>query len=171
MRHLLVCVAVANLWAAPHGRAAPAPTAGAAEEKAIAELVKLGAVVERRAAGGPAVRVRWDRRKVTDEQLVHLKALPRLKHLDLSMNNIRGPGLAHLEGLAELEELLLRGNRLDRADLAPLSNLRRLRALDLYRSDRPRSVSPSSALCPPSVSWTWVTRGRSPRRGSASCNG
>jgi Leucine-rich repeat (LRR) protein len=55
--------------------------------------------------------------KVTDEDLVHLKALPRLRNLDLRGTQITDAGLEHIKGLARLTGLDLQATQISDARL------------------------------------------------------
>lgn len=67
----------------------------------------------------------------TDEALVHLRQLPRLKYLDLSFNQISDKGLAHLAGLTQLEGLDLSYLPVTDKGLVHLRRLTSLRFLNL----------------------------------------
>jgi Leucine-rich repeat (LRR) protein len=54
---------------------------------------------------------------VTDEDLVHLKALPRLRNLDLRGTQITDAGLEHIKGLARLTGLDLQATQISDARL------------------------------------------------------
>jgi Leucine-rich repeat (LRR) protein len=68
---------------------------------------------------------------IDDEDLVALAPLAALEDLDLSWNQIRGPGLVHLAGLSRLRTLALVDNRLEDEGLRHLAGLAALRDLDL----------------------------------------
>jgi len=69
--------------------------------------------------------------QVTDEGLVHLQGLPRLKKLILP-SQISDQGLAQLKGLASLEELSIYSTDVTDVGLAHLKNLPSLKMLDLF---------------------------------------
>ncbi len=68
--------------------------------------------------------------QVTDEGLVHLQGLPRLKKLILP-RQIGDEGLAHIRGLTSLQELLVYGEDITDVGLAHLKDLPSLKTLGL----------------------------------------
>ena len=68
---------------------------------------------------------------VTDADLEHLEALPRLQQLDLDSTAVGDAGLEHLEGLTQLQHLGLYRTKVSDAGLKHLQGLRQLRYLDL----------------------------------------
>lgn len=83
-------------------------------------------------------RVRWlelleltGQSGVTDEGLVHLAELRRLKSLRLGGTGVSRRGLVHLRGMSSLKELGLDSLDLRGADLGTLPNLGGLESLDL----------------------------------------
>lgn len=69
---------------------------------------------------------------ITDEALVHLAGLTRLKRLDLGRTEITTAGLRHLQNMKELEDLTIDSPRI--TDLGPISRLPRLRLLMIVNS-------------------------------------
>lgn len=65
----------------------------------------------------------------TDDGLIHLRALHRLKRLDLSCTMVTDRGLPHLASLESLEELDLHADEVSDAGLVHLLGLRNLRKL------------------------------------------
>jgi endonuclease YncB( thermonuclease family) len=72
---------------------------------------------------------------VTDAGLAHLKALPRLRHLNLHYKKITDAGLKHLAHVTQLQELVLSNTLITDAGLKHLKGLERLRYLDLSRNE------------------------------------
>ena len=68
---------------------------------------------------------------VTDEELKHLAAFPKLKQLALSGKGITDDGLKHLLTLKELETLSLGGTSLSDAGMKHLAKLQNLKWLEL----------------------------------------
>lgn len=68
---------------------------------------------------------------ITDEGLVHLRRLKKLKTLYLYNTSVEGSGLRHLRGLEKLENLNLLGTPLSDEGLCHLAELPRLRSLVL----------------------------------------
>jgi hypothetical protein len=68
---------------------------------------------------------------VTDKGLAHLRALPRLRVLDLSHTGVRGPGLVQLHGNKNLKELSLMGVPLGDEGLKYLGGFDSLSSLTL----------------------------------------
>ncbi len=68
---------------------------------------------------------------VTDEELKHLAAFPKLKQLALSGKGITDEGLKHLLTLKELERLSLGGTSLSDAGMKHLAKLQNLKWLEL----------------------------------------
>ena len=78
-----------------------------------------------------AVRFRPNAGRVTDDDLVHLKAFPNLRSVELPNKSlITDLGLSHLGGLARLEELNLNGTKVSAAAVVEFvkgrTNLQRL---------------------------------------------
>ncbi|HVX13663.1 MAG TPA: hypothetical protein VHC22_20940 [Pirellulales bacterium] len=68
---------------------------------------------------------------ITDDVLVHLKALPKLRSLQLGNTPITDAHLVHLHGLTELRSLDLTATQITDAGLAHLEGLRSLENLSL----------------------------------------
>ena len=68
---------------------------------------------------------------VTDEELKHLAAFPKLKQLAISGKGITDDGLKHLATLKELERLSLGGTSLSDAGMKHLAKLQNLKWLEL----------------------------------------
>lgn len=79
--------------------------------------------------------VNLSRRKISDEDLVHLQRFPRLQGLCLGQTAIGDAGLKHLEGLGELEDLALYRTRITDQGLTHLENLSKLKQLTLNTTD------------------------------------
>jgi hypothetical protein len=73
---------------------------------------------------------------VTDAGLLHLAGLSRLRHLDLDLDGVRGPGLAALGGMSELETLRVGRMKIADADFAHLANLKKLKVLEASNNER-----------------------------------
>jgi len=98
------------------GSSSPAQTADA---DPVAALEKVGAKFKRNGQG-EVVEVNLMRTQITDEGLVHLKALTGLQSLSLSGNKITDAGLVHLKGLTKLQVLGLRGTQVTDQGVADL---------------------------------------------------
>jgi hypothetical protein len=103
------------------------------EEKAVAALKQVGGKncvaldAERR-----AVKVNLGGKDASDAALVHLKAMPLVRVIDLRKSNISDAGLANLQGLTQLQKLSLYDNNgISDAGLANLKNAKGLQELDL----------------------------------------
>lgn len=72
---------------------------------------------------------------VTDDGLVHLKAMTRLRTLDLANTGITGAGFQHLQGATQIEELKLHSTGITDAGLAYLPQWPKLRVLNLSNTD------------------------------------
>jgi internalin A len=101
------------------------------QEKAIAEIKKLGGVVEvdEKSPDKPVITVYLGARKVIDADLVHLKALTTLRELILACTEITDDELVHLKGLTNLDRLDLGYTKVGDAGLAHLKGLTNLRIL------------------------------------------
>jgi hypothetical protein len=102
----------------------------------VAWVKRLGGEVQVDAEqpGRPVVGVDLDETRVTDNDLVRLQGLPRLRALSLNSTNIGDAGLKNLRGLTSLEELALSATDVTDAGLAHLRGLSNLRTLDLDAS-------------------------------------
>lgn len=97
----------------------------AMEDQAVSEIRKLGGYT--RSGGPPEFRVTSvefiatgevingkaviDELKITDDGLVHLKALTHLQTLNLGSTKVTDVGLEHLKGLSSLETLNIRNTQ------------------------------------------------------------
>jgi len=130
------------------------------EDKAVAEISQLGAVVEcdEESRGKPVIRVSFtdpqvadadiERLKgfaqlqtlylngtqVTDAGLKHLEGFTKLQHLGLKRTRITDAGLVHLKGLTQLRWLVLDGTKVTDAGLAHLKGLTQLQTLHVNRT-------------------------------------
>ena len=115
------------------GLAGGSETALSPQEKAIAEIRRLGGVVEFAEAGDgqPAIVTKVDLHgsKATDADLVCLEGLTSLRTLDLRLTSIGDEGVAHLRRLTELRFLNLFRSQLSDAGLASLSGMKDLETL------------------------------------------
>ncbi len=108
--------------------------ADADQEKAIAAIKKLdGKVqVDSDSPDKPVVRVVLTDSKITDADMVHLKAFPQLESLSLSgAKKFTDAGLEHIKGLTKLEQLFLNDTKITDAGLAHLKGLTNLSRLSL----------------------------------------
>ena len=89
--------------------ATPAAERVETHEQAIAAIEKLGGKVnfDEKSLNRPVVSVDLNRTKVTDEELLHLKALTKLEYLNLDGTKVTDSGLVHLKGLTNLQTLNL----------------------------------------------------------------
>jgi hypothetical protein len=91
--------------------------------------------------GGPALpRVPFDfyvtsGRKVRDQDLLHLKAFPRLRNLDLESTSITDSGVACIAELGGLERLRLSCTNLGDKDMVRIASLSNLRELDISHTN------------------------------------
>ena len=99
-------------------------------EQAIAAIEELGGEVTL-SPNRPVVSVNFNRTKVTDEELLHLKALASLQTLWLQNTNITDAGLVHLKALTSLRVLNLAGTKVTDSGLEYLKGLTSLRVLNL----------------------------------------
>ena len=67
--------------------------------------------------------------RITDNELICLKGLPRLKKLVLGKTQVTDAGLKHLEGLTQLEDLSLSRTRVTDAGLVHLKAMTQLQTL------------------------------------------
>ena len=74
----------------------PPPNDSQVKAESVAALKKLGAYI-RRNEQGEVVEVNLMRTQITDEGLVHLKALTRLQDLSFGRNKITDAGVADLQ--------------------------------------------------------------------------
>src|SRR5918912_688781 len=124
-----VCLSALGMMDAGWVGAAPAPAPDAGEATAIRELARLGAEITRRGKErkGHAVRVRLATDLAfTDAGLVHLKALPALRELNLCHSPVTDAWLVHLKGLRRLEALDLSQTKVTDAGLTHLTGLKTL---------------------------------------------
>ena len=100
-------------------------------EQAIAAIEELGGEVTL-SPNRPVVSVNFNRTKVTDEELLHLKALTGLQMLYLSFTKVTDSGLEYLKGLTSLRVLNLAGTNVTDSGLVHLKGLTSLQKLWLY---------------------------------------
>ncbi|HIK92428.1 MAG TPA: hypothetical protein EYG03_10655, partial [Planctomycetes bacterium] len=98
------------------------PPAQAADADAVATLVKLGAYLERNPEK-EVTCVILDECSIDDNSLVHLKGLPRLNSLSLTLTDITDAGLPHLKGMTKLQSLVLGATGISDAGLVHLKEL------------------------------------------------
>ena len=119
------------------GRCGPCPAIPGRQERAIAEIDRLGGYIGARRgqasapppAAGPGGHV--GRRAVADADHVRLAWLPDLDALYLEAG-LTDAGLEHLRPLTGLEELELAETELTDAGLGPILELHRLESLTLH---------------------------------------
>ena len=103
------------------------------QAKAVAEIEKLFGRVEidEKRPDKPVITVHLGGTclsNVVDDDLVHLKALPRLQSLELYKTSVTGAGFVHFRGLTELKTLDLSFSRM--VDNEGLENLKGLTQLE-----------------------------------------
>jgi hypothetical protein len=117
---------------------APAPAAAAPPSKevtdAIAAIQKIGGTVMVLAMNDDSLVVDFHLggTALTDDGLVHVKALPKVYELNLKDTQITDAGLANLATLATLKRLHLEKTKVTDAGLAHLKDLANLEYLNLY---------------------------------------
>ena len=126
---LVVVVGVAELTGSTDKRTT--------EEKAIAEIQKLGGIVRRDEQDPirPVVSVDLSRTLVTDAGLKNVAAFTQLKKLDLHGTRITDAGLPHLQGLTRLQWLFLGQTEVTAAGMAHLQGLNQLEWLCLSMTE------------------------------------
>ena len=118
------------------------------EDRAVTEIRKLGGLTNH---GGSPLRVTSllfmttateingkivkTKPKITDEGLLHLKALTVLQTLDLTNTKVTDAGLIHLKGLGTLETLNLNRTKVTDSGLEHLKGLTKLQMLDLSNTN------------------------------------
>ena len=117
------------------GTPAPAAAAPSPETQAAIDAIKkIGGSVMPLAMNDDSLVVDFHLggTALTDEGLVHLKALPKLVQLDLKDTQITDAGLANLAGIATLNRLHLEKTKVTDAGLVHLKDLGNLEYLNLY---------------------------------------
>lgn len=104
------------------------------EAQAVAALKKLGANLSVR-KGQKVEAAELRNPEVTDADLVHLRALPHLKLLEIDATRLTDAGLEHLAGLANLEDLQIGHGPITDAGLVHLKAMTRLKSLALYKTE------------------------------------
>jgi Leucine-rich repeat (LRR) protein len=105
----------------------------AGQERAIAEIKKLGGKVEvdPKRPSVPVVGVNLKHAKVVDASLEHLKGLTELEILFLEDTKVTDDGLVYLKGLTDLEALELSRTKVTDKGLEHLIVFTKLQRLDL----------------------------------------
>jgi hypothetical protein len=144
------------------------------EDAAVKALTKIGARVQLDRKSGVAKKVDFKGKAVTEDQLKHLAALPRVQVVILSgANNASGAylpkqigdkGLAHLAGLTELRELTLDGTHVSDAGLKHLAKMTDLQKLILSSTKITDAGLPELAKLKKLVS-LWVDNTKVTKRG------
>ena len=113
--------------------APPSPPSPAVLE-AIAQIQKIGGTVMALAMNDDSLVVDFHLggTALTDDGLVHVKALPKVVQLDLKDTQITDAGLANLAGMATLNRLHLEKTKVTDAGLAHLKDLPNLEYLNVY---------------------------------------
>src|SRR5262245_6023642 len=98
---------------------------GESESEALAALTPFGAVAtnDRSQPGSPIVRLVFPPntpKKMSDDDLVHLQGLPRLRSLDLGAQPLTDAGLKQIAALTDLQELNLNWNKVTPAGVISL---------------------------------------------------
>jgi hypothetical protein len=103
------------------------------EDKAVAEIQKVGGKVERdeKAEGKPVTNVNLSITQAADGDLAPLEKLPKLQRLSLNNTKVTDAGLEHLKGLANLQKLYLVDTKVGDAGLEHLKGLTSLQVLSL----------------------------------------
>jgi Leucine-rich repeat (LRR) protein len=114
---------------------APAPACAQddAEEKAAAEILKIGGKVERdsKEPAKPVISVNLSLTQVNDDALTQLEHFPKLKRLALNNTPITDAGLAHLKELKELQKIYMVDTKITDAGLDTLKEIKSLQLLSL----------------------------------------
>src|SRR5688572_26314543 len=108
----------------------------AAQDAAVAAITRLGGQVtfDTKSPDRSATGVELVGPTITDEHLMHLKALTSLQTLSLTKTEVTDAGMVHLTGLTRLQVLRLGGNNVTDAGLVHLKGLTSLQELGLgYR--------------------------------------
>lgn len=105
----------------------------AEQERAIAEIKKLGGKVEvdTNSPDMPVVGVNLKHTKVIDASLEHLKGLTKLGILNLKETQVTDDGMVYLKGLTNIEALELGRTKVTDKGLEHLKGFTRLQRLDL----------------------------------------
>lgn len=88
------------------------------EQRAVTLLQDLGATATR--TNGRVAYLHLKGPRFTDDVLVNLEALPKLRELSIARARITDDGLLHLEGLTELKELEIKGTKVTRQGVGKL---------------------------------------------------
>jgi hypothetical protein len=161
MRRLMTLAALAALLAAsPALRADDPPKLSEGEQKAMAKIRQLGGLAMELAQNDSHVEVSYQQREgkftdenllplkelkslvhlnlrgqeVTDAHLVHLKDLTGLTRLHLEKTKVTDKGLENLKGLVNLEYLNLYGTEVTDAGLENLAGMKKLKSLYLWQT-------------------------------------
>ena len=140
------------------------------QDQALKMIEQLGGSVVRD-EDGTVSRINLGSSKITDAELVLVRAFPQVRGIDLSRTRIGNTGLTHLRDLTALEELQLYNTDVNDSGMENLRRLSRLRWLMLKRtyvrgpgveilqlalpgcriswSDRSQDRQPSSTVTPP----------------------
>jgi hypothetical protein len=100
------------------------------KQSAMRALRRLGAEVRQENEG--VVSVTLTSVQVTDNDLVHLRAFPRLREVDLVDTAVTDAGLVHLAGLTHLQCLRILNAPITGTGLKHLEGLTKLRYLELF---------------------------------------
>jgi hypothetical protein len=106
------------------------------EAAAVAAIQKLGGKVEFDGTGADrrVVKVYLHQTQVSNDDLIALEKLPKLRNLFLGKTKISDQGLAHLEQAVELETLSLNATRVTDEGLKSLSGLKNLKTVNLQET-------------------------------------
>ena len=126
---LLVAVAVAATAAV----AAPVQFTPAQQES-VNKIAAKGGLVMQLANDSDAlvVNLSLGGKQITDAEIAHIKALPKIAQLNLANTAVTDAGLANVAGLADLTHLHLEKTAVTDAGLAHLKGLAKLQYLNLY---------------------------------------
>src|ERR1700680_1771113 len=105
----------------------------AAQERAVAEIKKLGGKVEVDTHGPDraVVAVNLKHTEVMDASLKHLQGLTKIETLDLKDTRVTDDGMVYLKGLTNIEVLELGRTKVTDKGLEHLKGFTRLQRLDL----------------------------------------
>jgi len=136
IRRFSILALMGSLWLGSVS-AADKPPLTEAETAAIAEIKKSGGQVMELAQNDSRLDVAFHLAdgKITDEQLVPLKNLPRLAQLNLRGREITNAGLVNLKDLKGLIKLHLEKTKVTDDGLQNLAGLENLEYLNLYGTE------------------------------------
>jgi Leucine Rich repeat len=108
------------------------PAADSPQREAVVALRKLGAEVKLDRFDEIVSIDFRENEEITDADLEHVRGLPRLQTLNLSLTGVTDEGLVNLRGLDRLRTLNLAGSKVTSQGLVHLTDLPELRELRLW---------------------------------------